>query len=71
MNGALDARDYGGGTPRKSFAPWMNATGVPRHVMADICGWSLRNRDAMDGYMKTTPEMVLRIKSSLPAPAYS
>ena len=50
----------------------MNATGVPRHIMADICGWSLRNRDAMDGYMKTTPEMVvLRIKSSLPAPAYS
>lgn len=71
LNGALDARDYGGGTPRKSFAQWMNATGVPRHVMADICGWSLRNRDAMDGYMKTTPEMVLRVKSSLPAPAYS
>ena len=70
LHGALDAKDYGGGTPRKSFAQWMNATGVPRHVMADICGWSLRNRDAMDGYMKTTPEMMMRIKSSLPAPTY-
>ena len=70
LNGALDAKDYGGGTPRKSFAQWMNAAGVPRHVMADICGWSLRNRDAMDGYMQTTPEMMMRIKTSLPAPAY-
>ena len=36
-----------------------------------LVGDPLTNRDAMDGYMKTTPEMVLRIKSSLPAPAYS
>ena len=67
----LTPTDYGGGTPRKSFAQWLNAAGVPRHVIADICGWSLQNRDAMDGYMHTSPDMMLAAKASLPGPSYS
>ena len=43
----LDVRHYIGGTPRKSMTQWMYNSGVPRHVTADIDGWSLGQRDAM------------------------
>ena len=66
----LDPKDFGGGTPRKSFAQLLNANGVPKHVVADICGWKLQQRDAMDGYMHTTPSMQMEAKARLPGPSY-
>ena len=66
----IDPKDFGGGTPRKSFAQLLNANGVPKHVVADICGWKLQQRDAMDGYMHTTPRMQLETKARLPGPSY-
>lgn len=71
FGGDLDPKDFGGGTPRKSFAQLLNANGVPRHIVADICGWKLQQRDAMDGYMHTTPRMQLETKARLPGPSYN
>ena len=70
FGGDIDPKDFGGGTPRKSFAQALNANGVPKHIVADICGWKLQQRDAMDGYMHTTPRMQLEIKARLPGPSY-
>ena len=64
----LTASDYGGGTPRKSMAQWLNVAGIPRHVIADVCGWARPDRNAMDGYQHTTAEMQMAAKSALPEP---
>ena len=37
-----------------------------RHVIADVGGWTLASRDAMDGYHETDPEMILKVKSDIP-----
>ena len=51
----MDVSRFSGGTPRKSMAQWLYDAKVPRHVIADIGGWTLSQRDAMDGYHETTP----------------
>jgi hypothetical protein len=62
----MDSRQFGAGSPRKSMAQWLYAAGVPRHVIADVGGWTLASRDAMDGYHETDPYMILKVKSDLP-----
>ena len=61
----LDPTEYNGGSSRKSMAQWMYNANVPRHVIADVGGWKLSNRDAMDGYHVTEPTMTMQVKSDL------
>jgi len=61
----LDVRQYSGGSPRKPMAQWLYNSGVPRHVIADIGGWSLGQRDATDGDHGAQPATVLMVKAAL------
>jgi hypothetical protein len=70
LPGEVDPKDLGGGTPRKSLAQLLHATGADDQQLADIGGWKLENREAMKGYCHTTPRMHLTIKASLPGPSY-
>lgn len=64
-------KHYGGGTPRKSMAQWLNVNGTATRQLANICGWALPDSgQAIDGYLHTTPRMQMDAKASLPAPAY-
>ena len=70
LSDEVDPKDLGGGTPRKSFAQLLNVVGVDRQQMADIGGWKLENREAMEGYKVTTPRMQMTVKANLPGPSY-
>ena len=61
----LDPKEYSGGSPRKSMAQWLYNANVPRHVIADIGGRKLSNRDAMDGYHATEPTRAMQVKYDL------
>jgi hypothetical protein len=56
---------YGGGSMRKSCAQWLYIAGIPRTVIADIGGWKLSGRDAMDGYHSASYTQVLNVKADL------
>jgi hypothetical protein len=60
-----DVKQYGGGSMRKSCAQWLYIAGIPRHVIADIGGWKLSQRDAMDGYHCASYTQVLSVKNDL------
>ena len=47
------------------MAQWLYNAKIPRHVIADIGGWSLSQRDAMDGYHCTEPKDKLKTLSNL------
>jgi hypothetical protein len=68
---SVQAATYGGGSPRKSLAQWLYNANVPRHVIADVGGWSLSNRDAMDGYHATEPAETMRVKAALTCPRHT
>jgi hypothetical protein len=67
---AAQVATYGGGSPRKSLAQWLYHCHVPRHVIADIGGWALTNRDAMDSYHTTEPRMTMEVKAALVCPQH-
>jgi len=41
----------GGGAPRKSMPVWMWRAGHSRRKIADVCGWSIRDKRACDLYI--------------------
>ena len=47
------------------MAQWLHDARVPRHVIADIGGWTLSQRDAMDGYHDTKPADKVDVLASL------
>ena len=61
----LSPAEYSGGSPRKSMAQWLYNANIPRHVIADIGGWKLTHRDAMDGYHTTEPTRAMQVKYDL------
>ena len=60
-----DIKQYAGGNLRKYMAQWLYLGGIPRHVIADIGGWKLSQRDAMDGYHSASYTQVLSVKNDI------
>jgi len=55
----------GGGTPRKSMPMWMWRAGHSRRKIADVCGWSIRDKRACDSYIWTDVDLQLKVKRGL------
>jgi len=55
----------GGGTPRKSMPVWMWRAGHSRRKIADVCGWSIRDKRACDSYIWTDVDQQLKVKRGL------
>ena len=66
----INPKDFGGGTPRKSFAQMLNVAGYSDELKAAIGGWSLPDKAPMRKYMVITPRMQMQAKADLPGPSY-
>ena len=55
---ATDGACYGSGSPRKSLAQWLCASGWAKRIISDAGGWYCK-KSAVDMYFKTDPEKIL------------
>ena len=56
---AVDAKDFGSHSGRKTMAQWLWDDGYPRRLIADMGGWFIK-RDAIDLYFTTGRSVILK-----------